>query len=478
MPLQWLIVFFAWGGAAALAAVPNLRHATLANVVVSGMTFMLALAMASEPYAQHGWTHTDTLNLPFILVSTFIGLTTAVFSAATLDREGFDHWRIRAYHAAYQVFMGAQLLALLADNLGVMWVAIEIATLATVSMVAVHRTPAAFEAAWKFFILCGVGIALALFGTIVLYLAAQPLLDDATGLSWNALMGVAARCDPATLNLAFAFLLLGYGTKAGLVPLHSWLPDAHAEGPVPISAVLSGLLLNAAMLAILRAKAVVDGHPDTVAPGPFLMALGLASVLLAALALWKRRDARRFFAWSSIEHMGIAAFAFGIGGAAATLAGLLHLIGHSLVKSAIFFGVGRAAQVKGSQKIAEVSGLVASHPALGWGLALAILAIGGMPPFLLFASEFRLLSAAMAEWPWLALLLALGMLTAFAALITVLQAMCFGERTPDVPATPGGWRKAAAATPLWLHLAAAAALGIAMPAGFASMLAMAAQVIG
>jgi len=478
MPLQWAIVFFPWAGAVALAAIPNLRHATLANAAISAGTFLLAAALAALPFDQHGWTRTDALNLPFLLVTGFVGLTTAVFSAATLDQEGFDHWRIRAYHAAYQVFMGAQLLALLADNLGVMWVAIEIATLATVSMVAVHRTPAAFEAAWKFFILCGVGIALALFGTIVLYLAAQPLLTEETGLSWAALMQVAARCDPNTLNLAFAFLLLGYGTKAGLVPLHSWLPDAHAEGPVPISAVLSGLLLNAAMLAVLRAKAIVGAHPEAIAPGPFLLALGLASVLLAALALWRRRDARRFFAWSSIEHMGIAAFAFGLGGAAANLAGLLHLIGHSLVKSAVFFGVGRAAQVKGSQKIADIGGLVATHPALGWGLAIAIAAIAGMPPFLLFASEFRLFSVAVAEIPFLAIPLAIGMIIALAALITVLQSLCFGPPTPDAADALDGWREAAAAAPLWLHLAMAAALGIAMPAGLAAMLMAAARVIG
>ncbi len=478
MPLQWVIVFLPWIGAAALAAVPDLRRATFANIGVSAASFLLALILAALPFEQHGWTRTDALNLPFILVAAFVGLTTAVFSAATLAEEGFDHWRVRAYHAAFQLFMGAQFLALLADNLGVMWVAVEIATLATVSMVAVHRTPAAFEAAWKFFILCGVGIALALFGTIVLYLAAQPLLNEETGLSWAALMGVAARCDPATLNLAFAFLLLGYGTKAGLVPLHSWLPDAHAEGPVPISAVLSGLLLNAAMLAVLRAKAIVGSHPEAVAPGPFLLALGLASVLLAALSLWRRRDARRFFGWSSIEHMGIAAFAFGLGGAAANLAGLLHLLGHSIVKSAVFFGVGRAAQAKGSQKIADISGLVATHPALGWGLALAIAGIAGLPPFLLFASEIRLLTTAAAQAPWLALLLVLGMVTAFAALITVLQAMCFGAPTPDAAGALDGWREAAAAAPLWLHLAVAAILALAMPAGLAAMLAEAARVVG
>jgi hydrogenase-4 component F len=323
--------------------------------------------------------------------------------------------------------------------------------------------------------LCGFGIALALFGTILLYSAAQALLDAESGLSWAALRRVAARCDADTLNLAFIFLLVGYGTKAGLVPLHSWLPDAHAEGPVAISAVLSGLLLNAAMLGILRARAIVGAHPDTLAVGPFLMALGLASVLLAALALWRRRDARRFFGWSSIEHMGIAAFAFGVGGPAATLAGLLHMIGHSLVKSAIFFGIGRAAQQKGSQKLADISGLVASDPWLGWGIALAIGAIAGLPPFLLFASEYAVLNAAMASQPWLAVVLALGIVVAMTALIHTLQALCFGKATPDE--APGG-SSLAVLVPLWLHLAVALLLGLAMPALFSGFLKAAAGMIG
>lgn len=475
MPLPWIMVFLPWLGALVLLAIPKLRLASALNIAVAAASLVVAAGLFTLPYGEQGWTRLDALNLPFVALAAFVALTTSVFSAATLAAEGFDHWRIRAYHAAFQVFLGAQYLALLADNLGVMWVAIEIATLATVLMVAVHRTPAAMEAAWKFFMLCSVGIALALFGTILLYSAAQSLLPSEAGLSWAALRAVAARCDAGTLNLAFVFLLVGYGTKAGLVPLHSWLPDAHAEGPVPISAVLSGLLLNAAMLAILRGKAIIAAHPSTIAAGPFLMALGLASVLLAALALWRRRDARRFFGWSSIEHMGIAAFAFGIGGPAANLAGLLHMLGHSLVKSGIFFGIGRAAQQKGSQKIAAISGLISSDPWLGWGLALAIGAIAGLPPFLLFASEFSVLTAAMAAQPWFAAVLALGMVVAATALISTLQALCFGAATPDLPGDPSGL---AVLVPLWLHLAVAVALGLAMPAMLTGMLGMAAGVIG
>jgi hydrogenase-4 component F len=476
VPLPWLVVFLPWAGALALAAIPVLRIAALANIGVSALSFALAMGLFATPHGEQGWTRLDALNLPLVALSFLIGLTTAVFSLGAVAAERLDGLRGRAYHVAFQVFMGAQAMALLSDNMGIMWVAIEMATMASVVMVAVHGTPAAIEAAWKFFILCGVGIALALFGTIVLYLAAQPLVGHGdSGLSWAVLRGVAARCDPGVLNLAWIFLLVGYGTKAGLAPLHSWLPDAEAEGPVAISAVLSGLLLNAALHAVIRAKAIVGANPGTVPPGPFLVALGLLSVLLAGLALWRRRDARRFFAWSSIEHMGLAAIGFGLGGAASNLAGLLHMLGHSLCKSAVFFGIGHAAQVKGTQKIDGISGLAASRPALGWGLVVAIAAVAGLPPFALFASEFLLLTEVVSRQWWLSLPLGLGLLTAAAAKIHTMQALCLGEATPDARDAPRGRRaEALALGPLWLHLLLAALLGAALPGPLAALLAEAA----
>jgi len=482
MPLPWILVFLPWAGAVVLALLPpRLGIGRYVNIGVAAGSLGIALALLGHPHGEQGWTRVDGLNLPLVAVAATVGLTTAIFSAATLDAERFDGLRIRAYHAAFQIFMGAQFLALLSDNLGVMWVAIEIATLASVLMVGIHGTPAAVEAAWKFFVLCGVGIALALFGTILLYLAAQPVVGGGDpGLSWAALRAVAARCDPGILSLAFVFLLVGYGTKAGLVPLHSWLPDAEAEGPLPICAVLSGLLLNAALLAILRGATIVGANPASLPPGPFLIGFGLLSLLLAAASLWRRRDARRLFAWSSIEHVGLAALAFGIGGAVANLAGILHLLGHSLVKSAVFFAVGAASQIKGSQKVADIGGLAASHPALGWGLALGIAGLAGMPPFALFVSELRLVVAAAAEVPWLVLPVALGVFVAAAALIRALQLLCLGEPTRDKPvpgafAVPGGllW----ATGPVWLHLALAAILAFAAPAAFVALLREGARIL-
>ena len=191
------------------------------------------------------------------------------------------------------------------------------------------------------------------------------------GMVWTMLIARVGEFDPALLNLAFVFLMLGYGTKVGLAPLHAWLPDAHAEGPTPISAVLSGLLLNVALYAVLRFKLLLDANAGAIAPGPLMATLGLVSLIFAAFMLYRRRDIKRLFAFSSIEHMGIIVFAFGMGGALANFAGLLHMTMHSLTKSAIFFTVGHIAQVKGTQRIADIPGLTVTQPWLGWASSSA-----------------------------------------------------------------------------------------------------------
>ena len=301
------------------------------------------------------------------MLTTFVGFTTSVFSLTYIGHEletgRLTPSSVRFYHAMYQVLMFAMNLALIANNIGLMWVAIEMATLTTVLMVGIYRTHEALEAAWKYFILGSVGIALALFGTILVYMAARPVVGEGLdAMVWTVLVKHAGGFDPAMLNLAFVFLLLGYGTKVGLAPLHAWLPDAHAEGPTPISAVLSGLLLNVALYALLRFKMLLAVNAGALAPGPLMVTLGLISLVFAAFMLYRRRDIKRMFAYSSIEHMGIITFAFGMGGPIANFAGLLHMTMHSLTKSAIFFAVGHVTQVKGTQRIADMGGLTETHP--------------------------------------------------------------------------------------------------------------------
>ncbi|MBI2586572.1 MAG: hydrogenase 4 subunit F, partial [Rhodospirillales bacterium] len=341
---------------------------------------------------------------------------------------------------------------------GLMWVAIEIATLTTVLMVGIYRTHEALEAAWKYFILGSVGIALALFGTILVYMAARPVVGEGLdAMVWTILVREAVYFEPELLNVAFVFLLLGYGTKVGLAPVHAWLPDAHAEGPTPISAVLSGLLLNVALYAVLRFKMLLAANPVAIAPGPLMVTMGLTSVLFAAFMLYRRRDIKRLFAYSSIEHMGIIAFAFGMGGPLANFAGLLHMTMHSLTKSAIFFAVGHIAQVKGTQKIADIRGLTESHPVLGWGLVLGVVAIAGLPPLGIFMSEFLIVSSTFAREPLLAIMLVLGLLVAFGALFLRLNALAFGEPTGSLAPTTASY------APLFSHLALVLATGLYLP---------------
>jgi hydrogenase-4 component F len=322
----------------------------------------------------------------------------------------------------YQILMFAMNLALVANNIGLMWVAIELATLTTVLVVGIYRTPEALEAAWKYFILGSVGIALALFGTILVYLAAQAEI--------------------------------GEGMDA-----MAWLPDAHAEGPTPISAVLSGLLLNVALFALLRFKLLLAANAEALAPGPLMITMGLVSLVFASFMLYRRRDIKRMFAYSSIEHMGIITFAFGIGGPLANFAGLLHMTMHSLTKSAIFFGVGHIAQATGTQRIADIRGLTESHPMLGWGLVVGVVAIAGMPPLGIFMSEFLVVSSTFARQPLLALPLVAGLIIGFGALMLRLQGLVFGA-----PSQSRDTQITASYAPMFAHLGLVLLAGVYLPA--------------
>ena len=365
------------------------------------------------------------------------------------------------------------LLALTTNNMGILWVAMEAATLTTVLLVSVYRTAASLEAAWKYFILCGVGIAQALFGTVLLYMAAEKVIGTEGGaLLWTNLDAVKAQLDPGIITLAFAFLFIGYGTKVGLVPMHNWLPDAHAEGPTPVSAVLSGLLLKVAVYALLRCKVLTDGALESALAGHLMMGFGLLSVVVAAFFLSRQKDVKRMFAYSSIEHMGLITFAFGMGGPIANYAGLLHMTVHSLIKSAIFFAVGHATQKAGTQNMADIRGLIKVSPTVGWGMMLGSLAILGMPPFGVFASEFLILTTAMRDQPWATpfLLLALGV--AFAAVFSRVQPMVFGETSVKPLAHPP------ALVPVFAHLGLGLMLGLYIPPYLDAWYRQAARMIG
>jgi hydrogenase-4 component F len=439
------------------------------NVVVGAVTFATSLAMALDVFA-HGPTlssgrmfYIDAFNVYLVALTAFVGFTTSIFSRPYMrhevERGRLTDGRLRLYHSMYQGFQFAMLLALSTNNLGVLWVAMEAATLTTVLLVSLYRTPESIEAAWKYFILCGVGIAQALFGTVLVYFAAEQKLgagrDDT--LLWTVLHDSAGSLDPTVLSLAFVFLLVGYGTKVGLVPLHAWLPDAHSEGPTPMSAVLSGLLLNVALYALVRLKMLVDASLQTHLAGYLMMGFGLVSFMVAGLFLHRQHDIKRMFSYSSIEHMGLMTYAFGLGGPLATFGALLHMTVHSLTKSAIFITVGHACQLAGTQRIDKIRGLIRTQPAIGWGLLIGTVAIAGFPPFGVFTSEFLLLTATMKSWPWLAVPLLVGFGVAFAGLFRHLHPMVYGEPPP------GQQPVHANMIPVMVHLALVLWLGLSIP---------------
>ncbi len=455
-------------GGLTLAAVGHRAYARNVNVVFSLMTFLAACVMTIrviQDGPQFVWDKQffiDPLNVFLVTLTAFVSLTTAIFSRPYMRVEQ-DHGkmtppRMRLYHSMYQLFSFTMLLGFTTNNLGIIWVAMEAATLTTVLLVSVYRTPASLEAAWKYFILCGVGIAQALFGTILVYMAADKVLgSEHATLLWSSLSDIKGQLDPTIMSLAFVFLLIGYGTKIGLVPLHSWLPDAHAEGPTPVSAVLSGLLLNVAMYAVLRCKVLTDGALGTQMAGQLMMGFGLLSVTVAAFFISRQKDVKRMFSYSSIEHMGLITFAFGMGGPIANFAALLHMTVHSLVKSAIFFTVGHATQKAGTQVMSEIRGLIKVNPTVGWGLMLGTMAILGMPPFGVFASEFLILTTAMRDQAWATPFLFLALGVAFASMLVRVLPMVFGDSTLKPLAHPP------ALVPVFVHLSLGLVLGLYIP---------------
>jgi hydrogenase-4 component F len=470
-------------GGLLLALVGHKRWAPELNALMSLVTLaaaglLTARVIADGPMvALEEQFFVDPFNVFLVALTALVAFTTTLFSRPYMRIEQHhgrvNPARLRLYHSMYQLFTFMMLLCLLSNNVGILWVAMEGATLTTVLLVSLYRTPASLEAAWKYFILCSVGIAQALFGTILLYFAAEKVLGPGgTSLLWTHLYEVRHQLEPTVLSLAFVFLLVGFGTKVGLVPLHNWLPDAHAEGPTPVSAVLSGLLLNVALYAVVRSKVLVDGALGHNFSGGLMMGFGLLSVVVAAFFLSRQKDIKRMFAYSSIEHMGIMTFAFGMGGPVAAFAGLLHMTVHSLTKSAIFFTVGHASQKTGTQNMADIRGLVEQSPAIGWGLALGSIAILGMPPFGVFTSEFMVLTTAMHEHPWATpfLLIALGV--AFAAIFSKVQPMVFGETTAHrLPHPP-------ALIPVFVHLGIVLMLGLYIPPYLVSWYRQAAALIG
>jgi hydrogenase-4 component F len=359
------------------------------------------LLRAGHAEALGGWLYADALSGVTVLVTAFVGFTAVLYSIGYVREDmraedvtrGEVRHRLRVYYALLNLFLFSMLVVPVTNSLGVLWIAIEGTTLASLFLVSFYGTRESLEAAWKYIIVGSVGIALGLFGTILTYYSAVRVLGTSYDLNWSLLVPVASELNPDVMRLALLFIVVGYGTKAGLAPMHTWLPDAHSEAPSPISALLSGVLLNCAMYAILRFYALATPSVGRHYPDALLLGFGLLSLLVATAFILRQRDYKRLLAYSSVEHMGIVALGVAFGGALGLTGALFQLINHAVTKSLMFFAAGHVLLRYGTKEIDRVAGIVCVLPVSGAMLMLGGLALTGMPPFGLFASELTIFGA-------------------------------------------------------------------------------------
>ena len=427
MPLLGAIVVLACKSARAAAAV----------ALTTGVAELLAIANVAWRVHAAGavqvgrYLRADALTSFFLVNIGLISIVVLGYSVGYLrhipaGRFSSPRW----FYALFFVFLFTMIAVYLSANLGMLWIFVEATTLASALLVGFYNTEGAVEAGWKYLIVCTVGIAFALFGTIALYLAAVKAgVDPTTALDWTALMGAGTKLGvvPDLLKLAFVFVAVGYGTKIGFVPMHSWLPDAHAEAPSPISAMLSAVLLNCAMYAVLRFDAIVSRAIGSGFSHTLLLVFGGMSITVAAFLMVVQRDLKRLFAYSSIEHMGIVALGIGLGGTLGTFGALLHTFNHSIAKTLLFIGAGNVREKFGTLRIEAIRGMAKSMPWTTSALVVGGLSIAGLPPFGLFVSEFMILTQAFLAPSYIIAVLLLAILSVvFGAMLHHFQKMFGG----------------------------------------------------
>jgi hydrogenase-4 component F len=465
----------------ALVAVPYRRTVGWANACLALVSLGAAVALGGRVVAGDvvvaGWHDALRVDALSALLAACVS-TVAVLSAwlgPGLGR-GDDPRRARRFQVFANLFTFTMLFAVTTNNVGLMWVAIEATTITSAMLIALDVTKASVEASWKYVLLGSVGIALAFGGTVLAYFDFVSLAGpQEAALNWTVLRASAPTLHPEVLELAFVFLLVGYGTKAGLAPMHTWLPDAHAEAPAPLSAMMSGVLLAVALYAIVRWRAVVVAAVGSAFPDRLLVILGLLSLAIAAFSLVVQRNYKRMLAYSSIEHMGLMCVGLTLGPLGA-MAAMLHLVNHTLAKSTMFLLAGRILHRYRTADIARVSGLLQVMPGTGWLFLAGGLALTGLPPFGLFVSEFALVRAGFAVGrPWLVGLVLLLLAVAFVGFVAQTNRMLYG---PPPSGVASGERSSWSLVPLVLCVGALLVLGLAVPPPLAGLLARITEIIG
>lgn len=399
-----LILLAAPAAAVLLFLLPGKKYLHLTSIITLSVltavsTYVTNLVIQKGTVAYGflgGLFYVDALSIIVLDIVILISLAVSIYSVGYLKEElkhgKIDTGRIKIYYILMHSFIFTMILALTVRNMGIMWIAIEATTLASAFLVGFYNDKPSIEAAWKYIIICSVGIAIALLGIIFLQISAMNVLEGSRILDWTALVENASMLKSSTLKLAFIFILLGFGTKAGLAPMHTWLPDAHSQAPSPISALLSGVLLNSAMYGIIRATAIVNRNlGSSLYSSKLLIAFGMLSIAAAAIFIITQKDYKRLLAYSSIEHMGIIALAVGIFSPASVYGAILHMINHSFTKSMLFLTSGNIYMKYGTREIAKVKGVLRLMPITGTAFLVGLFAITGAPPFSVFVSEFSII---------------------------------------------------------------------------------------
>ena len=466
--------------AALVAAVGGRHHRAVAwaSAILSlgslGAVLVLGRRVLADGAVVAGWQ--DLLRADALSVVLAACVATVTAMAAWLGpRRDDEPRRARRFQIFVNLFAFTMLCAVTTNNVGLMWVAIEATTITSAMLIALDVTKASVEASWKYVLLGSVGIALAFGGTVLAYFDFVPLADPQTAvLNWTVLRAAAPSLHPEVVELAFVFILVGYGTKAGLAPMHTWLPDAHAEAPAPLSAMMSGVLLAVALYAVIRWRAVVSAAVGPAFPDRMLIVLGVLSLTIAAFSLLVQRNYKRMLAYSSIEHMGLMCVGLTLG-PPGIVAAMLHLVNHSLAKGAMFLLAGRVLHRYRTADIARVSGLLQTMPGTGWLFLAGSLALVGLPPFGLFISEFALLRAGFAAGrPWLMGIVLVLLTVAGVGFVAGANRMLYGAAPPGIASGERDW----ALAPLALCVGTLVVLGLIVPPPVTTLLTQIAAIVG
>jgi hydrogenase-4 component F len=468
--------------AAAIALGPSrssraawINAVTMPIAAAAALVVAWRLAWGGAPIEYGSLWRLDALSALLAVLVTLVATLAAWLGPGFRSADARAYSEARTFRIYVNLFTATMLVAVSTNNLGVMWVAVEASTVTSALLIPLGRKRAAIEASWKYLLIGSVGIALAFTGTVLAFVdfASTGGSVDAA-LNWPTLLAAAPSLHPEVARLAFAFLLVGFGTKAGLAPMHTWLPDAHAEAPAPLSAMMSGVMLAVALYALARWKAVVDvalgyGFADTL-----LLIVGMATLIIGTASLLVQRDFKHVLAYSSIEHTGLACLGLALG-PAGIFAALLHLVGHALAKSSAFLLSGRILDRYQTHQIAGVSGLLRSVPATAGLFAASVLALAGLPPFSLFLSEVLLVRAGwLAGHPVLTGGVLVLMLVAFGSLLHHLHRMLFGEPAATITI---GERVTMPLVVIGLPLIVLAWVGVALPSSLSALLTRAAEVL-